>query len=240
MKFKECIDLTPDEDQFFLLCLHVLVGRCDIVTIKKMGDKNPQLFKQYLDRPMVGSGKTLLMTALSTSCVEKVVFSSIVRDEFSEKDDSEFKTKKEKKAAMEKRLCELLEDENLFVIALKKIQRKLVKYLVDEWGPKLLIRDALGRTCLFDAVQSNDKKLVVYILNQFCDATSAKHSSQERQTLINFVNIKDNKNQTAYDFAKQKPYDEFPGSFVIEELLRLASTPDTLDEYFKKAKNLCI
>jgi hypothetical protein len=52
------------------------------------------------------------------------------------------------------------------------------------------------------------------------------------------VNIKDNQNQTAYDFAEQKSYDEFPEYFEIAKLLRLASNPDTLDEYFKKAKKL--
>jgi hypothetical protein len=171
MKFTECVDLTPEEGQFFLLCLHALVGRGDITSVEKIANKNPLLFKQYINKPMPESGKTLLMTALSTSCVKRVIIPIAVRDEFSEKDKSEFKTKKEKKAAMKKRSNELWDDKNLFGIKRREIKRNMVQCLVNnglERSRDFSGCDASGRTCLFDAVNSRDIRLVVYILEQFC------------------------------------------------------------------------
>lgn len=112
--------------------------------------------------------------------------------------------------------------------AVLKIKRKMAYFLITKCKADLRARDAVGQTCLYDAVQSDDIKLVVYVLDNVYHQAHAFFSHETaNKILVDFVNSKNNAGQTACDYALQIKSAESK----IAKTLLLASKLETLGQY---------
>ncbi len=69
MKFNTIVDIAPDEteltrEELLLLDLHMLVGKGNLRTLKKIAKLNKDFFRDSVNKPIKGTERTMLMEAL--------------------------------------------------------------------------------------------------------------------------------------------------------------------------------